>query len=176
VKRDEYWRNINERFYAKKFELEAKKLLRNIDQSYSKAPHYVSIRELLTEVLGNSERNVSRFNISSIRSICQYLGIDTEIIISSELTFDKTLTAENRVIAINKMLGSIHYINPIGGIDLYSKERFQEDGLELSFLRPKLIPYQQSSTEFIPWLSIIDVLMLNSKDKLIEILNSYELI
>ena len=176
VKNDDYWKNINERLYTNAFEAEAKKFLRNIDQSYSKAPHFADVRELLVDVLGSPERNVSRFNISSLRKICRYLGIGTEIIVSSELTLDKSLAAESRIIAINKKLKGTQYINPIGGLELYSKERFQANGIELSFLKPRLRPYQQSTAEFLPWLSIVDVMMFNSKEEIMEMLKGYELI
>lgn len=176
VKHDDYSKNINERFYTNAFDVEAKKLLRNIDQSYSKAPHFADVRALLADVLGTPERNVSKLNTLSISKTCQYLGINTERLVSSEMEFEKSLAAEKRVIAINKKLGSTHYINPIGGLELYSKERFQESGIELSFLKPRLSPYQQSTAEFIPGLSIIDVMMNCSAESISEMLRDYELV
>ena len=95
---------------------------------------------------------------------------------SSEIEFDKSLMAESRVIAINTALGSAHYINPIGGIEMYSKDRFQEHGIRLSFLKPELRCYQQSIAEFIPGLSIIDVMMNCSRDSIREMLGDYELV
>jgi len=176
VKHDNYSKNINERSYTDAFEAEAKKLLRNIDQSYSKAPYFAEVRALLADVLGNPERNVSRFNTLAIRNLCQYLGIGTEFLLSSEMEFEKSLVAESRVIAINKELGSTHYINPIGGTDLYSKDRFQEHGIQLSFLKPRLNPYKQSTAEFIPGMSIIDIMMNCSREEFLEMLEDYELI
>lgn len=176
VKHDDYSKNINERFYTDAFEVEAKKLLKNIDQSYSKAPHFAEVRVLLADVFASSERNVSRFNTLSIKKTCQYIGIDTEILGSSEMKFEKSLVAEPRVIAINKELGSTHYINPIGGLELYSKEKFQENGMQLSFLRSNLPLYEQSTTEFIPSLSIIDVMMNCSKKTIHEMLKDYDLV
>ena len=176
VKHDDYSKNINERFYMETFNVESKKLLRNISQSYSKAPFYADVQPLLGDVFGNPERNVALFNISSLRKICRYLSIDTEIIISSDLAFDKSLTKEARVIEINKLLRGNHYINPIGGLDLYSKERFLGNGIELSFLKSILNPYQQSIAEFLPGLSIIDVIMNCSKDRIFEMLRDFELV
>jgi hypothetical protein len=176
VKHDDYSRNINERFYTDTFDAEVKKFLRNIDQSYSKAPYFAEVRTLLADVLGTPERNVSKLNTLSIRTICQYLGIDTEILTSSEIEFEKSLTAESRVLAINKQLGSTHYINPIGGIELYSKKEFQENGIQLSFLKPRLSPYEQRTAEFLPGLSIIDVMMNCSKASILEMLGDVDLI
>lgn len=175
VKHDDYSKNINERFYTDSFESESKKFLRNIDQSYSNAPYFADVRVLLADVLASPERNVARLNTLSIRQTCQYLGIDTEILVSSEMKFEKSLAGECRVIAINKKLGSTHYINPIGGVELYSKVRFQENGMQLSFLKPRLSPYKQSTPKFLPGLSIIDVLMNCPRESMREMLGDYEL-
>lgn len=176
VKHDDYSKSINERFYADAFEAETKKLLRNIDQFYSKAPHFTEIRTLVGTVLTTQERNVSKLNTLSIKKTCEYLGINTEIFVSSEMNFDKSLVAEPRVIAINKLLESTHYINPIGGLDLYSNERFQEVGIQLSFLKPIMRPYQQFTPEFIPSMSIIDVMMNCSKESIYEMLGDFQLV
>ena len=77
----------------------------------------------------------------------------------AEIDKDNTLKGEERVIAINKCLDSKHYINSIGGETLYSKDVFKENGITLSFIKPKLVEYKQFENQFVPWLSIIDVLM-----------------
>jgi len=176
VKHGDHSKHINQRFYTDALAVEARKLLKNISQSYARTPYFSEVKALLADVFESSERNVARFNTLAISKTCQYLGIDTEILVSSEMGFDKSLVAESRVIAINKALGSTHYINPIGGIELYSKDRFQEHGIQLSFLKPELRCYQQSTAEFIPSLSIIDVMMNCSRESIREMLGDYELV
>lgn len=175
VKNDDYSRKINERVYSSTFNVEARKLLRNIDQSYSKAPFFHDFRALLVEVLESDERSVSILNTLAIRAICRYLGIDTEIIESSKMDFDKSLMGEPRVLEINERLGSTHYINPIGGMQIYSRDSFRARGMKLSFLKACLTPYKQLSAEFIPGLSIIDVLMNCSRENVVEMLEDFDL-
>ena len=67
------------------------------------------------------------------------------------------------------------YINAIGGQELYNKEIFKENGIELNFLKTELVEYKQFKNDFVPYLSIIDILMFNSKDEIKNMLNSYEL-
>lgn len=176
VTHDDYSKAINQRYYTGAFETEVRKLLRNIDQSYSKSPGFDSIRALLVRILTASERNVSKFNILSIQAICQYLGIDTEILVSSDLSYEKSLTAESRVLAINQLLGSTHYINPVGGLELYSKEAFLRSGVQLSFLQPTLRPYQQPTSDFYPGLSVIDTMMNCSRDDVRDMLGDFALV
>jgi len=49
--------------------------------------------------------------------------------------------------------------------------------IDLNFLIPNsnMMYNQINSEDFIPWLSIIDVLMHNEKDKIIEFTNSFQL-
>ncbi|MFR1676221.1 MAG: WbqC family protein, partial [Fusobacterium sp.] len=64
----------------------------------------------------------------------------------------------------------------IGGQELYSFEEFKNNGIELKFLKTEEIIYKQFTNEFIPNLSILDVMMFNSKEKVKEFLENYTLI
>jgi len=79
----------------------------------------------------------------------------------------------DRVIGICKALGANHYINPIGGFELYNKESFIKSEIDLQFLETKKHTYKQFDDMFIPFLSIIDVLMFNSTEKTKKMLNFY---
>ena len=51
------------------------------------------------------------------------------------------------------------------------------NGIDLMFLKTNPFEYKQFNNEFVPWLSIIDIMMFNSKDQIIEnIRNDYILI
>ena len=68
------------------------------------------------------------------------------------------------------------YINASSGEHLYSREEFRENGIELFFIRNRgAVTYSQLSNEFIPSLSIIDVIMNCSREKIQELLNDYEM-
>ncbi|MEQ8172620.1 MAG: WbqC family protein, partial [Candidatus Eremiobacterota bacterium] len=68
------------------------------------------------------------------------------------------------------------YINPIGGSNLYKRNVFEKEGIELRFLKSRYISYKQNTSEFIPWLSIIDIMMFNSKETICKYLEEYELL
>jgi hypothetical protein len=46
------------------------------------------------------------------------------------------------------------------------------DGITLKFLKPGSIVYNQGGGEFVPNLSIIDVMMFNSKERITDYLNT----
>ena len=86
------------------------------------------------------------------------------------------LKAQERILDICKREKSEHYINPIGGIEIYSKELFERSSVKLSFLKTKPLHYRQFSDQFVPNLSMIDVMMFNSKEQIIDMLNLCELV
>lgn len=150
------------------------KLLKTIAFAYSKAPFYNEIFPIIDKALSFSK--ISDVNISAILSIKEYLEMNTEIIISSRLEKNNDLKAQDKVLHINKILNSTAYINAIGGQELYNKEDFAKEGIQLKFIKTNDIKYSQLKNEFVPNLSIMDVLMFNSPEHIKEMLEDYELI
>lgn len=140
------------------------KLLNQFRGAYSRAPYFSQTFPLVERIVSSEENNLFRYTHNSLVETCAHLGIGTEIRISSDVPIDHGLKSQDKVLAICECLGADMYINSIGGIDLYSKEAFEQRGVELRFLRPKPFVYPQFQEAFVPWLSIIDVLMFNSVD------------
>lgn len=152
------------------------KVLKTIKQNYSKAPYYNEIIIIIEEILNNEEKNLAKFIGFSLMKISNYLGINTKFILSSDIEKNNDLKAQDKVLGICKILKANKYINAIGGQELYSKEIFRENNIELNFLKTKLVEYKQFDDEFVAYLSIIDILMFNDKEKIIHYLNDFELI
>ena len=176
VKKDSDYLDVRERYLAETFPKIKKKILNQIRMSYQKAPEFNHVIPVITECLNYENKNLFDFIYHSIIKVLSYLGIDTEIIISSSLDIDHTLRKQYRIIKICKTLEGTMYINPIGGLDLYDKEEFQKKGIELRFIKTEFFNYNQFDYSFIPNLSIIDVMMFNSKDRLKKILECYTLL
>lgn len=152
------------------------KILKTIKQSYIKAPFFQEIITLTEKILTNKEKNLGKFIGFSLEKISQYLEINTKFIYSSNIEKNNNLKAQDKVIDICKNLNAKTYINTIGGQELYNKEIFRENCIELDFLKTELVEYKQFKNDFVPYLSIIDILMFNSKDEIKNMLNRYELV
>ena len=113
---------------------------------------------------------------NALKETLQYLSISSKITVSSTIEIDHQLKSEEKVLAICKAQNATTYINPIGGIELYSKERFEQNGINLQFQKSNPINYLQYKNEFVPWLSILDVLMFNTKDEIKSFLSDYKMI
>ena len=160
---------INSKEYSKIFE--------TIKTTYSKAPYYIEIILLLEDIFNKEYKNISELASASIIIIAKYLNLETEFLFSS-ISFKETKgqNREERLVNITKKIGSNHYINAIGGQAIYNQDSFLEKGIKLNFLEPGIMPYAQYSNEFVPGLSIIDVLMFNSVTRINEMLNEYKLL
>ena len=99
-----------------------------------------------------------------------------EIILSSSIKKNNELRGQDKVIHISNLLNCDTYINAIGGMDLYSRESFNNSGIELLFLKKHEVQYRQYDNEFVDNLSIIDLLMFNSDEDIKNMLCRYDLI
>lgn len=176
LKKDSDFLNVNERFLADTWEIDRKKILNRISESYRKAPYFKEIYPILEKCIMYEDRNIFKFILHSVKSMMQFLTIDTKLIISSTISIDHQLRSDEKIIAICKEKSAEIYINPIGGFELYDKEIFKKNNLELQFIRSNSIKYKQFNNEFIPWLSIIDVMMFNSLNEIKSYLSKYDLI
>jgi len=142
------------------------KLLDTFKRSYKKAPYFKDVYPIIEQILNNEEKNLARFIYYSLIKICEYIGISTKFIYSSEIKKDNTLKFDDKIINICHLINSNHYINPIGGFDLYSKDKFSQSDIKLEFLKMSEIKYPQFTENFLCCLSILDVLMFNSIQEL----------
>jgi hypothetical protein len=177
IKKEPFNTAINRHYFAGSILLKKKKkILGSVRQAYSKAPFFNDIYFFLEDIISTKEKNIACFAEHTQLEILKYLNIEVTYKRSSELDLDTSLKGQDRVIEIVKRFKGKRYINPIGGLDLYSSEKFNKNGIELRFLNSIVKPYPQFSNDFVPNLSIIDVLMFNSIEKTKKILNHYELI
>jgi len=159
LKNDSDYLNICDRELAQLYSRE--KLLNQFRGAYHNAPYFGSTFKLIEEILNNKEANLFLYLFNSISKVCNYLNLSTKIIASSSIDINHKLQAQDKVLAICEALGASVYINASGGRGLYNYESFQSKGIELSFIRSLSFEYSQNCSNFIPSLSIIDVLMFN---------------
>ncbi len=176
VRKDSISVTICNRIFSDNIGEMKKSILSVVKHAYSRAGHFESVYPVLAEILRIEEDNVARFAEYSVRKILEFLAISVHSVRSSKLKYDRTLKGQDRVISIVRELGGKVYINPIGGLELYSPIEFQKKGINLLFLKCIAEPYKQFTNEFVPNLSIIDVLMFNSTEQVQRMLKQYSLI
>ncbi len=134
-----------------------KKNLRTIEINYKKAPHYDAIYDLLKSACFRNEWELlTDLNIKLINTICQFLDLRVKTIRASTLGFNTSST--DLLIKIIKKLDGKIYLSGKGGANYQDEEKFKQNGISLlytDFIGPI---YPQLYGDFIPNLSIIDLL------------------
>ena len=167
--------DVRERELAADFNRD--KLLNQFREAYRRAPYFDETFPLIEQVVRFEDRNLFHFLHDAIIRSCEHLGITTEIKVSSAISIDHGLKSQDKVLALCEAVAADTYVNTIGGVDLYSKDVFLARNVNLKFIKPKPFQYVQFSNEFVPWLSIIDVLMFNPLDAVRQcVASNYELV
>jgi hypothetical protein len=141
------------------------KWLAQLKGAYRHAPCFAQTLPLLEQIAQCPETNLFRFLHHALLATCAHLDIGTPIRISSSVDIDHGLKGQDKVLALCQALGATEYVNAIGGTELYSREAFAQRGIALHFIRSRPLVYPQfAGAPFVPWLSIVDVLMFNPLD------------
>lgn len=151
------------------------KIVRQIQNAYRQAPFFSAVMPLVEAIFKQPEKDVVKYIRYSLEQLITYMGLTTQLVMSSKISKDNSLKAQARVISICTALGADEYINPPGGVELYDHHDFARSGIALNFLQPGEISYPQLGNAFVPNLSIIDVLMFNSVESVRSLLKEFTL-
>ncbi len=138
--------------------------------NYKRAPYFDDVFPWIESTILNS-KNLLDLNLNLIFKIKDYLGIKTRCILLSEIlsTFGQKTEL---IIDICKALKCDSYLSGTGGGKEYNDEKLMnENGIHLIYSDFNHPTYQQLWGEFIPNLSIIDLLFNygpKSKDILLK--------
>lgn len=152
------------------------KLLRTIRQAYGRAPCYGQVAPMLERVVNYPSLRLNEFLCNSLREVTQYLSLDVEIANTSRSYQNANLKGQERILDICRQERADAYINPIGGVCLYDRAAFLQQGVALHFLRPRPLNYRQAKAEHVPLLSMMDVLMFNDTSAVRQLLMERDLV
>jgi len=151
------------------------KLLKTIQQNYSKASEYQLTFPIIEEIIMNEETNLAVYLENSLKKVCTYLDICPEWFMSSDLIKDNSLKGQDKIISICKAVDATEYINLSGGLELYKHEAFSQNGIKLSFIHSNNISQKNSIEKIKSNLSIIDTMLFNNPKKCKRMLENYTL-
>ena len=145
-------------------------------EHYKKAPYYREVSQLVFQALDHPCEKITELDLECLKAVCSYLGIDTPIEIFSEMQLEIAPVSVPDEWALNickSIPGADEYWNPPGGSEFFGREKYEEAGIRLVFQEMELETYRQNGSAFEPGLSIIDVLMFNSPERVREMMKNY---
>ena len=151
------------------------KLLKTIENTYRKSLFFAEVFPAIEKIILFNTQNLADFLTNQLLELSVFMEIKTEFVLTSRKYENQFLSGRDRVIDICKQEKTDIYLNAIGGQTLYDAKTFSDAGIGLQFIEMKPLSYPQKSTEFVPYLSIIDALMNVGIEGVKEHLNAFEL-
>ena len=156
-----------------------RKILAQIQHYKKVAPYYRRVVALLEDIFANDFEDITTLNKVSLECICKYLGFERNLEIFSQMHLD--IDAANAPVewALNickAIDGATEYINPIGGLSFFDRNKYENAGIKISFQQMEITQYSQKRDVFEPGLSILDVMMWNDVDEINTMLDKFELV
>ena len=134
--------------------------LNAIKTSYGKAPYFNLYSSFFKSVYESSWTELVLLNIYMIKYFAAQLGLSPVFVRASKLGMEGKRTT--LLLDICKMFGADRYVSSIGARDYMeedgAKPIFEKEGIKVAFLEVNLLKYPQLFGEFIPELSVIDLL------------------
>ena len=162
--------NIHHKLYGSWKE----KFSKTLKQNYSEAPHFNVVDNIVTNVLKSKPENITDLSSKSITAVAEYLDINTSFEFSSNLDYQKSLRAEDRIIKICQLKNASTYYNLYGGKELYSHQNFKKEGIDLKFLQVDISEKNESPFPIDPYISSIHLMMYFEKQDLKSLLKSFK--
>ena len=135
----------------------AKKHSNSISISYSKARHYSEFSASLLDTLNGNHSNLSELNIELIGLISSWLGITTPILKASELECSGNSAA--LLASLCSTVGAKEYISPPGSrCYLEASSDFEAARIPIYYFRFEHPKYSQLHGDFLPFMSVIDMI------------------
>ena len=151
------------------------KLLKTFDNAYRRAPEFPRVFPVVEQVFSRQTTKIADLAVASVKAVASLLEMKTTFVDSSTKYGNAALKGEDRVLSICAAEGADEYVNVPGGKMLYARDRFEACGIRLAFIQPRSIEYRQFGGPFVPWLSIVDVLMFNPVETVRRYLDDYDL-
>ena len=143
-----------------------------------KAPFFKEVTNVLEEVFELKSNSIVDLNLKALESVGTYLSIKTPFKVFSEmgLNIDDVNAPDEWALNICRALNANSYYNPTGGMEFFNREKYQDAGIELKFVKFEATPYDQLGNPFVPYLSVVDVMMFNSPEKINQMMNRISLL
>lgn len=153
------------------------KLLEQTATYKNDVPFYDEVVGLLENILSNEYKYLVELNIDSTIMISKKLGLDTEFEKYSDYDFwfDEKPKPGTWGLKIAESLETDTYINSPGGESFISDKGFAKRGINLGFIQPQIDCYDQKGNDFVPRLSIFDVLFFNGLKKTKKYVKDYRI-
>jgi hypothetical protein len=155
--------------YNEKWE---QRLINQISANYGKACFFEEVMEFLRKVIFSKHERLVDLNYNLNNAILEFLGINTPIYLSSDI-FKTTNDKNLRLLEICRNFDNVNvFYDGKKAKNFIDISLFKQNGVDVIFQDYQHKPYQQLWGDFVPYMSIIDLIMNHGKESLMYIINN----
>jgi hypothetical protein len=149
-------------------------ILNKLNEWYKKAPFFTEVIELIKPIIYRKYEKLVDLNYALNGAICRYVGISTPTFYSSSIP--KGSADKNRRIleVCRHFIGVNVLYDGKSAQDFIDIELFSKNGIDVMFQNYVHKPYSQLWGEFVPYMSVIDLIMNEGKYSMDFIVNQKE--
>lgn len=127
-----------------------------IHHAYARAPHHAWVEENLRAFYERDWSHLAELNVETFMTLCDMVEVGAEFIRSSEHHLPGSGT--ERILNYCLELGASNYLSGPSARNYLDEESFADRGIELEYFDFEHPTYSQLHGEFVPYLSVIDLL------------------
>jgi hypothetical protein len=147
-----------------------RKHLKSLQANYARAPYYQTYIKFFEKVYSQHWEYLVDLNVYLIKQLCEFLGIkNTEFVHSRDLNIKGERT--ERLVKICQLFGADEYLTGDAAKNYLEEKKFQNANIKVIYQNYRHPVYPQLFGEFIPYLSVVD-LLFNCGPKSLEIIRS----
>jgi len=144
---------------------------KSILYNYARAPYFGEIKDFIESIFEKKFQYLVDLNTEIIKFVMNELEIKSKIVFSSELEISKK--GSDRVLDICKAVDADHYITGTFWAESNLRvEEFKKSNIDVEFQKFQHPIYKQIHGEFIPEMSIIDLLFNEGRKEAKKILQN----
>jgi hypothetical protein len=135
----------------------ARKHLGTIRQFYGRAPHFKAGFERIEAVLNQPFEKLIDLDLALLGALLDLLGLKRRTARSSELGIEGERS--DRLVALCRHFKATHYLTGDAASEYLDIEAFRAAGVKVVFQEYRHPEYPQGQSAFVPYLSIIDLIL-----------------
>ena len=147
---------------------------KTVTYNYSKTPHFEEFKSLLYDTYDENSESLIELNILLITKIKNMLGIETRMILASELP-EINLKGTELLLFYCEELNADSYLSGSGGKQYLNEELFKDKKIALEYQNYLPVKYPQRFGDFIQNLSVIDLIFNCGNESLPRIMGEHNI-
>jgi hypothetical protein len=128
-----------------------------LESAYEASPYRQDMLNLVDSVYSHPYETIAELSDASLMALCAYFDIKRERRFVDASVLGIAGASSRRVLDIVHAVGGTHYVTGHGARHYLDHALFEAEGIEVSYMDYRLLPYPQLHGPFTPYVSALDL-------------------